>query len=69
MGGRGWSGLKVEELTEVKWELRELAMDDGLFELKDGQFSGGAWQSSTSVNKKLKALSLSLGSAKTSTAT
>ena len=33
MGGGGWSGLKVEELTEVKCVLRELAMNDGLFGL------------------------------------
>ena len=42
VGGGGWSGLRMEELTEVTWELRVLAMDDGLFELKDDQFSGGA---------------------------
>jgi len=36
--GGGWLGLKLEELTEVKWVLRELAMDDGLFELKDDHF-------------------------------
>ena len=43
MGSRRWSGLglKVEELTEMKWVLRELAMDDGLFESKADQFSGG----------------------------
>ena len=35
------SGLKAEELTEVKWVFRELAMDDGSFELKADQFSGG----------------------------
>ena len=29
MGGGRWSGLKAEELTEVKWVLRELVMDDG----------------------------------------
>ena len=28
----------MEELTEVKRELRVLPMDDGLFDLKDGQF-------------------------------
>ena len=32
------SGLKTEELTEVKWVLRE---NDGSFELKADQFSGG----------------------------
>ena len=38
MGGGRWSGLglKVEELTEMK--LRELAVDDRLFESKADRF-------------------------------
>ena len=50
MGGRRWSGLMVEELTEVKWVLRELAMDDGLFESKADQFSGDLGSSSLIIN-------------------
>ena len=40
----------MEELTEVKWELRELATDDGLFELKADQFSGGPEEAVASLS-------------------
>ena len=42
MGGGRWSGLvlKAEELTEMKWVMRELVMDDGLFESNADQFTG-----------------------------
>ena len=42
--------MKVEELTEVKWELRELAMDDGLFKLMDDHFSGTAEEAVVSLS-------------------
>ena len=38
----GWwrmVGVEGGGADEVKWELRVLAMDHGLFELKDDQFS------------------------------
>ena len=42
--------MKVEELTEVKWELRVLAMDDRLFELMDDHFSGTAEEAVVSLS-------------------
>ena len=40
----------MEELTEVKWELRVLAMVDRLFELNDDQFSGGGEEAVASLS-------------------
>ena len=34
----------------MKWMLRELAMDDGLFELKANQFSGGPEEAVVSLS-------------------
>ena len=73
MGGGRWSGLMVEELTEVKWVLRELAMDDGLFESKADLFSGGpgeavassttvhSYQKQSTINHKLEQATLGQG--------
>ena len=41
---------KAEELTEMKWVMRELAMDDGLFESKPDQFPEGTEEAVASLS-------------------